>query len=436
MPIPLIWVNLIDELMRFLTLIAMVLALSRSTLLAQPFTLEALIDESIRNNLSLKAERSNLTIAEARQITAALRPNPILSLGVQYLDILGTHFGPTNNAGPAEYDLRTDFILEGGKKRTRRIELAAEDRRLAELNFRESLRGLIVDVQSAFVDVLFRMDGLALAEENRKNFQSLVSINETRVKNGDLAQVELERSRIAALQFDNAILQAQSDLLQAKYKLQQLLGRQEASDHFEITGELRRDKLQATREEIYQRALLQRPDYLAMQQLLIRNQADLRLQVANGKIDYTVGAEARRQDGYAGRGNSMAVFLTMPLPVFNRNQGEIARASREGDQTKFRVDAMANRIQSEVRMAWQQYESATALLNRIEGDMLKRAEEVRKTTDYSYRRGEASLVELLDAQRAFNDTRQSYNEMRGAYARALYQLESIEAKNVAEGVKK
>ncbi|WP_031500342.1 TolC family protein [Bryobacter aggregatus] len=422
--------------MRFLTLIAMVLALSRSTLLAQPFTLEALIDESIRNNLSLKAERSNLTIAEARQITAALRPNPILSLGVQYLDILGTHFGPTNNAGPAEYDLRTDFILEGGKKRTRRIELAAEDRRLAELNFRESLRGLIVDVQSAFVDVLFRMDGLALAEENRKNFQSLVSINETRVKNGDLAQVELERSRIAALQFDNAILQAQSDLLQAKYKLQQLLGRQEASDHFEITGELRRDKLQATREEIYQRALLQRPDYLAMQQLLIRNQADLRLQVANGKIDYTVGAEARRQDGYAGRGNSMAVFLTMPLPVFNRNQGEIARASREGDQTKFRVDAMANRIQSEVRMAWQQYESATALLNRIEGDMLKRAEEVRKTTDYSYRRGEASLVELLDAQRAFNDTRQSYNEMRGAYARALYQLESIEAKNVAEGVKK
>ena len=400
---------------------------------AQVLNLDQLIDEAIRNNLDLKAERANLSIAEARQITARLRPNPVLSLSWQYLDILGTGFNAINGAGPPEVDVRTDFVLEGGKKRQRRIAVAAEDRKLAELNFRESLRNLILDVQSAYTDVLLRKETLRLAEENRQNFNSLLAINQSRVTAGDLAAVELDRSKIAAMQFENAFRQAQLDLAQARLRLQQVLGRRNPVDDFDVEGDFRRDAFPASRNELVNTALERRPDLAAGRELFIRNQADARLQIANGKIDYTVGTEFRRQYGVTSYGSAMAFFLQAPIPVFNRNQGEIARAQRESDQTKLRIESLTNRIQAEVRSAWQQYETAKDLLTRIEGEMLSRASQVRQTTEYSYRRGEASLVELLDAQRAFNDTRQSYNEARANYTRSLFLMDAITAKTVTEG---
>jgi cobalt-zinc-cadmium efflux system outer membrane protein len=330
-------------------------------------------------------------------------------------------------------DVRTDFVLEGGKKRQRRIAVAAEDRKLAELNFRESLRNLILDVQSAYTDVLLRKETLRLAEENRQNFNSLLAINQSRVTAGDLAAVELDRSKIAALQLENAFRQAQLDLAQARLRLQQVLGRRNPVDDFDVEGDFRRDAFPASLNELVNMALERRPDLAAGRELYIRNQADARLQIANGKIDYTIGTEYRRQYGVTSYGSSVALFLQAPIPVFNRNQGEIARAQRESDQTKFRIESLTNRIQAEVRSAWQQYETAKDLLTRIEGEMLTRASQVRQTTEYSYRRGEASLVELLDAQRAFNDTRQSYNEARANYTRSLFLMDAITAKTVTEG---
>src|SRR5262249_26476257 len=155
----------------------------------------------------------------------------------------------------------------------------------------------------------------------------------------------------------------------------------------------------------------------------------LRLQIAQGKVDYTIGSQYHRQF-HNGRGSSLGIFFSAPLPVFNKNQGEIERARQAQQQIQAKIRALQNHINTEVQNAYQQYSTARDLLDSFETSMLAEAREVRETTVYSYRRGEVSFVELLDAQRAFNDTMQGYNEARAEYARSLYLIDSISGKAV------
>jgi outer membrane protein, heavy metal efflux system len=394
-------------------------------------TVEDAIRESIANNLELAAARYNISVAEARQITARLRPNPVLSTSADHLDVLGTGYNNVNNAGPNEYALRTDFIVERGGKRAARIELAAAGKTLAELGFRDSVRRLIFDVESAALDVQLAKENLTLAQANLRSLTGIVDINTARVRTGDLAGVELNRSQIAAMQYQTAVRQAELQLRQAKTRLLLLLGRQDASQDFDIEGPIRRDADALKLDDIQSRAHIQRPDLLEVRQTQARNQAELRLQIAQGRIDYTAGMEYRRQQGINGTGNSLGFFVSAPLPVFNRNQGEIVRARREIDQARATVHALEARVNNEIATAWQQYSTSRGLLEDIEARMLGTAKQVRETTEYSYRRGEATLVEFLDAQRAFNDVMQSFNEARASYARSLYLIDSVTASSVS-----
>jgi cobalt-zinc-cadmium efflux system outer membrane protein len=129
-------------------------------------------------------------------------------------------------------------------------------------------------------------------------------------------------------------------------------------------------------------------------------------------------------------GNSLGFFFSIPLPIFDRDQGEITRAQQERLQIDARIRALEAEIRNEINTAWQQYETARTLLAQIEGEMLSRARRVLEGIDYSYRSGEASFVELLDARRAFNDTMQSYNEARAGYARSLYLIDSTIGKEL------
>ncbi len=277
--------------------------------------------------------------------------------------------------------------------------------------------------------MLLAKESLALAHENLKAFESIVAVNTSRVRAGDLAKVELVRSQVAALQFRNAVRQAESKLRVAGNRLQSLMGRRLLSPDFDAVGDLRRESGPVTVEDVRTRALELRPDLLALNRDQARSQADLRLQIAQGKVDYTIGTQYHRQFWNA-RGNSLGIFFSAPLPIFNKNQGEIERARQEGQQIQAKIRALQNDIATEVQNAYQQYATAKDLLESFEKDMLAQARDVRETTVYSYRRGEASFVELLDAQRAFNDTMQGYNEARAEYARSLYLIDSISGKVV------
>jgi len=398
---------------------------------SQPVTLEQAIQEALAKNLDLAAEKVNVRVAEARQITARLRPNPVLTVSGQTLNLVGARYSPDTPLGPNQVNIHTEFPIERGHKREERIAVAREEKSLAELGVREVMRQVIAAVQSAFVDVQLAKESRQLAQENLKSLEGVVAINEIRLKSGDLAQVELDRSRVAALQYRAAVQQARLQQDQAKTQLQHLMGRRQKLPDFDVAGEMRREGAVAAPDEITRLALTRRPDYLLNQQAQARSRADLRLQLANGRIDYSIGTEYTHQSAWGIGGSSMGVYFSMPLPVFNRNQGEIARAQREIGLIGARREALESIIQTEVEKAHRQNIVFQQLLASVEADMLAKARSVRDTTEYSYRRGEASLVEFLDAQRAFNDAMQTYNEARANYARSLYLIDTVSGATVS-----
>jgi cobalt-zinc-cadmium efflux system outer membrane protein len=236
---------------------------------------------------------------------------------------------------------------------------------------------------------------------------------------------------VAALQYSTAVQQNQLALDQAKIQLQLVIGRRLKTTNLDVDQDLRNDVVTDAQPEITRRALTLRPDYLYGQQTQVRSQADLRLQIANGKVDYSVGTEYTHQQAWGIGGSSMGFYFTMPLPVFNKNQGEIARAQREITLAQAKILSQEAVIETEVDKAYRQYTVSRQLLASIETNMLGKARTVRDTTEYSYRRGEASLVEFLDAQRAFNDTVQSYNDARANYARSIYSIETVSGATVS-----
>lgn len=394
-------------------------------------TVSQAVQEAVEKNLNLLAERYNLNIADARIVTARLRPNPVLSVGGDHLDLVGTSFNEFNAAGPPEYSIRTDFVFERGDKRRYRIETAQHARQVARMQLLNAVRALALDVRSAFTDVALAKENLKLAEDNLAAFNKIVRVNAERVRAGDLAAVELTRTELAELQFNNAVIQTQARLRIARQRLQLLMGRVAPSESFDVAGEMRRETLPFPLADLQQQALARRPDYMAMQREQARSQAEIRLQLAQRKVDYTMGAEFRRQQGLAGKGSSLGFFFSIPLPIFDRNQGEVDRARQEQSQIEARARALEAEIHNEIAAAWRQYETARTLLTRIEDGMLLKARRVLETMEYSYRSGEASFVEFLDAQRAFNDMVQSYNKARAEFARSLYLIDSTTGKDIA-----
>jgi cobalt-zinc-cadmium efflux system outer membrane protein len=398
---------------------------------AAKLTVDQAVAEAIQNHPSLMAERANIGIADARILTARLRPNPEVSTEGDHLDLLGTGFNETNGGGPTEFSLRTDFPIELGGKRERRIDVAEKSKSVVELAFLDAVRVLTLEVRNTCVDALLARENLDLARLNLDSLNRIVAINAARVKAGDIPEVDLIRSRVAALQYANAVRRAELAVQEAALRLKTVLGRSLGSPPPEVSGDLQRESAALALEELRATALDSRPDLRALRLDQGRAAAELRLQLAQAKPDLTVGAEYRRQQVNA-QSNSLGFFVSAPLQIFNRNQGEIARARQEQRQGGLRVHALELVVAGEVENAYNRFQTAQGLLQAIRGQLLEGARDVREITDYSYQRGEATLLQLLDAQRAYNDTMQDYNEARAEYARSLYLLDAVSGKAVTK----
>ena len=191
----------------------------------QPVTLQQAVAEAVDKNLTVLAEKYNVPVAQARIITARLRPNPILSIEGDHLNLLPPRYNSENMAGPPEYSIRTDFVFERGAKRQRRIDVAEAAVSTAQLQFLNTIRSVVLDVQSAYVELLQAKADLALARETLEVFHETVQINTSRVRRGDLAEVELIRTQVAELQFENTVAQASLRVETGRARLQVLLGR-------------------------------------------------------------------------------------------------------------------------------------------------------------------------------------------------------------------
>jgi cobalt-zinc-cadmium efflux system outer membrane protein len=395
-------------------------------------TVEQAVNEAAQRNLTLLAEQAGLSAAAASLVTAALRPNPVLSGSADGLDLLGTGFNEINNAGPPQYAVRVDVPFERANKRQFRMDVAGYATQVATARVADVLRRLKLDVRLGSIDVLEAKAKLELAQDNLKTLEQLVQLNERRLTSGAIPPLEVTRARVAMLQYRGSVRLARLALSEARLRLLPLLGRKPGDQPVDIDDQLgvapASTSLSVT--ALQQAARSARPDLLALQTEQARTQADLRLQLAQGKVDYTLGAEYRRQQGVNGRGNLLGLFASVPLPVFNRNQGEIVRAEAEQEKSRRSLAAVEADVASEVATAYEEFESARELLAEIERDLLKPTMEVRSGTTYVYRAGATSLLDVLDAQRAFNDTMETYYSAQATYRRALAKLSLAVNKDV------
>jgi outer membrane protein, heavy metal efflux system len=395
-------------------------------------TIEQAVQEALQNNPGLLAEKLGIPVAETAVITARLRPNPVVSASSDHLDWLGTGFSEVNGAGPTETALRVDIPWERGHKREYRVDTAGYAQKIAEARVADSIRRLRLDVTLACIDVIQAKARLDLANDNLKSLEGVVQLNETRLQGGAIPPIELTRSRVAMLQFRSNVKTAELALTTARIRLQTFLGRGPGQPMVDVSDPLKIPIPPATPalEQIQTRAITVRPDIQAARLDQARSQSELRLQLANGKVDYTAGGEYRRQQGVNGTGNSVGFFFSVPLPVFNRNQGEIARVTSEEVQLQKQIDALQSQVSGEVTGAYREYETARQLIGDIESDLLGLSQEARNTTTYVYQAGAGSLLDVLDAQRAFNETMSTYYDAQADYRRAVSRLASVVGEEV------
>lgn len=390
----------------------------------QHYTVSQAVELAVSNNLTLLAARTNVAMADAEMITARLRPNPVLSASADTLDWLGTQFSEENGLGPSLFGLRVDMPFERGGKREFRMETASLEKAIAEAELADAVRRLRLDVTVACIDLLEAKAKLQLARDNLTSFEGLVQLNQRRFTSGAIAPVELTRVRVAMLQYRNVERGAELAVAQARIRVLPLLGRSAEAPGVDIDGELgvAIGMPAPTLAEAQASAREHRADLQALRAEQARSQSDLRLQVAQGKVDYTLGAAVERQHGVMGSGNALGIFLSVPVPVFNRNQGEIARATLGEEKAATTERALATDVSGEVAAAFQEFESAQRVLRDIETDLLVPSREARETTSYVYTAGATSLLDVLDAQRAFNDTMDTYYSAQADYRRAQVRL--------------
>jgi cobalt-zinc-cadmium efflux system outer membrane protein len=398
--------------------------LAASACWAQRPTLDQLIDEALQTNLRLIAERYSVPIADARIIQARLRPNPTILAQAQYIDAFGLGFSLRNPAGPPELDLGLMLPIVRGGKRAARIDNAEWAKSTAEADFLNAARNLILDVQMAFVDFLVARDAVAVHEETRKALASIAEENAKRVGQ-EITALDVARSRLAALQSENLLLLARRKFRQMQFRLQKVVGRGEMDLGFDVGGSYRREEAPALA-QLQETALRNRPDLTSAQRNVDRARSFVRLQQTMAKPDWTLYSWVNRQWNIGiVNGTSLTFQWNVPLPISDRNQGEIARGETELEQAATNARALEREIRAEVAAAHSYYESAREILALAEGDTLMQAREVREAMHRVYMQGEEPLDVLLDAQKFFDEAVLSVNEAKAELARSLYVLEAM-----------
>ncbi len=398
-----------------------VLGLSVALAAAPAATQDALtrvsVDEALqlalRQNPTLRAQQFALEATTAGQITAALRPNPTMNF-------LAEQFKPGQAQQEGQYTLNVGQPIELGGKRQRRIDSARAATRVAGYQLQDVQRQTILQVKSAFAGALIAREQLALAEQNLNTLDDTERLQRLRVEKGDLSALELLRIQVQRFTFERDAADARQSLMAAKIALRAAAGATNIAPDFDVVGALVFKEVPLDRTLLRRQALDNRPDLRAAEADRERARADHRLARANAWWDITPQVEYQR----IGPDNTIGFGFSLPLRIFDRNQGEIARTQAE----IARVDAVREAAALQV-LAAVDTDLATAATQRdrvvtLRETYLPKATQARDTVDYAYRRGGASLLDFLDAQRSHRETALAYLQALGAYLSAVYQLEA------------
>ncbi|HET7347089.1 MAG TPA: TolC family protein [Acidobacteriaceae bacterium] len=392
------------------------------TLAQKPASRLLSLDDAIRlalqHNHNLLAARTTIRQNEAEEVTANLRPDPVLLTDADFLPV----FQPdqftsdyTNNI--AQFDLGVSYLFERGKKRQHRLQAAKDATAVSRFQVADTERGLAFSVASQYINVELAESTLALAQQDLKSFQDTVQIAETRYKDGDISEDDLLKIKLQMLQFQSDVSAAQLSRAQGLSDLRQLLGYESVPADFDVDPEFTYQPVPGNLDDFEAKALLNRPDLRAAQQAVTAANSQYQLQKAIGKRDVT------GQINYTHlQFNEISLFAQMPLPIFDRNQGEIARTGYAINQAQEQEKSAQGQVLTDVRDAFENLRSNDAILGLYRTGYLEEAQQSRDISDYAYHRGAASLLDFLDAERSYRSVQLGYRQALASYLLALEQL--------------
>ncbi len=392
------------------------------TAVAQSKTLISLdqaIDLALAHNHSLKASRTLILQNQAQEITANLRPNPTLGVDTQFIPFFSPQdFSGTNLNQTQQFDIGLSYLFERGHKRQRRLQAALDQTAVTRAQITDAERTLAFNVGQQFVSVLLAESTLQFALEDLKGFQETVDISQAQFKAGYIGEGDFLKIKLQLLQFQTDVSSARLAKVQALVALRQFLGYDAVPADFDVIGDLAYQPLQVNLEDLQMRALRERPDFRAAELGITAAQSQYLLAKANSKVDVTGTYDFTHVSGE----NTGSIFANFDLPIFNRNQGEIARTNYALAQAKEQEASASDTVLSDVANAYEALKSNDEVVQLYTSGYLKQAQDSRDISEYAYKRGAASLLDFLDAERSYRSTQLAYRQALASYMTALEQL--------------
>ena len=369
-----------------------------------------------KNNPNRLAGELSIEEAKANEITAGLRPNPIFTSTEDQNKFFSTN--PYRPLGAIQWTEAFSQLIERRNKRQLRVESSRLSTAISKTDLADLERQLLFVLRDAFVRVLQGKSVVELATENLKYYDRVIEVNRERQKAGDIARIDLQRVELQRAQFEGDLVNAEVNLRTAKIALLATINERAPVGGFDVSGPFDYKPLVTTNDEVRAAAAATRPDLMSAITAIERAKADNRLAHANGSTDPTLIADYAR----VGPENTLGVGLSIPLRIFDRNQGEKARTAieiRRTDKVRAGVEAT---IYRDVDSAYATIESVAALLKPYRERYLPQSEDVRETVSFSYSKGGASLLEFLDAQKSYRDIQLNYRNLLASYLSAINQL--------------
>jgi cobalt-zinc-cadmium efflux system outer membrane protein len=374
-------------------------------------------------NPALKADADNVDEMKAEEITAYLRPNPQFSLLAD-----GTQIAPHDSVwtpfkGTYEQP-NFSYLHERDHKRELRLESAKEGTHISESEHEDLKRNLEFTLRSAFVQTLEAKAVLDLAKADLDYYDHIIEISRDRFKAGDIAHIDLDRIELLRVQYESEIQTAIVNLRTEKIQLLQLLNDRTPVEKFDVRGPFDFSDALQPLGDFHQIALNERPDLQAALQSIQQSETNHKLAIANGSTDPTFGAwyTYNSSNNNPSGIQTLGASVSVPLRIFDRNQGEKQRTLIDIDRSRQASEAVQAQVFGDVDSAYAQVESSIALLKPYKAQYKDQATRVRNTITYAYEHGGASLMEFLNAQSDYRVVQLAYVQLVGSYLVAAGQL--------------
>ena len=396
-------------------------------------TLDQAIERVVRENLDLKAKSVEIPQARADILTASLRANPVL-----YADAQLVPYGQyTRNrpGGQTQYDFNISYPLDLSRKRQARAASATQASKVIEAQYQDAVRLTIDNLYTVYVDALEARRTISFAEAGLEGLSKAFKATEDLARRGEKKPSDVARIRIQRRLGEQQLVESREAFIKSKRVLGSLLNiPPDQTDAIEPYGVLKYPRIDLPPlTDLIEQAINTRPDVASYKIGVLRAQADVRLQYANRFQDvYLLYQPYTLQDNTPfglKSPTSWAVGLTVPLPIYNRNQGNIERSKLNVGQTQTELAAEVRQTIQDVQTAEREYQTARQSVDRLENEILPDSKTLLSEAERLYP-SELPVLEYLAAIRDYNDNARSYLEALVRLRRAMLELNTAVGRRI------